>query len=148
MYPKFELEEKTKIFQKDLEEFENYFKIELAIDYKNFMIENNGGSVDSNYLYYLSYDLDDYLHIIEFKNMESLYESENLVREYEDLYFYKENNMLRIGDSNLGLDLCICYSKENFGKIYYIDDVHDYKFMLIANSFDEFMNGFEYKPDL
>lgn len=147
MYPKFEAEEKTKIFEKDLEEFENYFKIELSIDYKSFMLENNGGSVENKYLYYLSNE-DDYMEIIEFKNLEILYESQKLVEEYEDLNLYKKNKMLRIGDYLSGNSICLCYSNENIGKIYYIDDVHDDKFILIANSFDEFINGFEYNPDL
>lgn len=103
------------------------------------------------HLEYIEEDVKSYKEFIESikehnENYEEVIESiQDEIEEYKsDLkhYVFAENHMIIIADTFNNVLLCICHKGENLGKIYWIDEIHNDKFNLLANSFDEFINGF------
>ena len=136
-----------------LNEFKLKYKIKLENIYEKFLLDKNGGFINSNYVLYLGLNKEDYIHTVEFFNFERLEEILNIDledKEYEDRtgYFILKSKMLRIGQTNLGFDLCLSYSKKNFGKIYYIDDPHENEFIFLADNFEDFISRFEECPEM
>lgn len=142
-----------KVTLKNLANLEEKYNLDLEEKYKNFLLNKNGGYINLNYVFYLDEnDKDNYLHTVEFYSFKRLKDVlkinlKNKNDEYSIGYLLLKNNMLNIGQSNLGFELCLSYLKENFGKIYYVDDPHESEFVFLANSFDEFINGFEICPE-
>ncbi|MFN4149920.1 MAG: SMI1/KNR4 family protein [Candidatus Sericytochromatia bacterium] len=142
-----------KVSFEKIEKFENTYNLKLETKYKKFLLDENGGSISGYYIF--CHDKNDNLNFIqtvELYTLERLEEVHNITLtnkdyKYKNYYLFLKKKMLTIGYSNLAFSLCICYSKKDFGKLYYINDVHDYKFIFFANNIDDFINGFELCPE-
>lgn len=146
-------ENNKKITLNKIKKFRTKYNIEIDKEYEKFLLDKNGGFINLGYVIFLdSKDRDNYIHTVEFYDFERLKEILNIDLEDRNNidcmgHLVLNEKMLRIGESNLGFDLCLSYSKDNFGKIYYIDDPHENEFIFLANSFDELINRFEECPE-
>lgn len=153
MYP--EIEDSDKVSMKKIEEFEKKYSISLPQDYKNFLSKTNGCYIDSKWFYKCKNEnlsgfrleaLDE-IDIGIYGDLE-IFNSEPMNEDYPAPHIYFIKKVLYIGSIDAwDYSLYLCYEGENKGKLYKVDEPHDFEFFLIANSFDEFINGFEIDPD-
>ena len=144
------------ISENDIESFENRFKLKIPKDFRDFLLKTNGGIPEEKILDFQDHYIDDYLKVMEFFSLEKIADffesieeeglnnSNDLFLMYSKYYKYK---MLIIGEFYDNLFLCISYSEDNFGKIYYSDHEHEDDFSPICDSFTEFIEGFEYSEN-
>ena len=124
----------------------------LPNDYKNFLLNHNGGIPTPNEFKFIntnnesSNSLEDFFHSIFEENGEG-----NLERKY--IYLTNSNriigNILPIASDPFGNFVCISLDGEDKGKVYFWDhelepEEPSYENLsLIANSFSEFLNNLE-----
>lgn len=145
----------------DIIAFEEEFKIKLAESYKNFLLENDGGRVDSSEsdlsIFYKSFDIDKNedieCYLTDFNSIKEIKESLIHLLKKPDECFYLDECMKRgtliIGFEN-PIEISIGIREDNFGKIYrsnFTSAWNNNELQLIANSFEEFINGFEEEAD-
>ena len=138
-----------------IKSFEEKFDITLPKDYKSFMLENNGGESDKDWIF------DFYDNVIQ-KNNSSvirsffrIYENKNEEIVYDDLekickIMWNECTIspktLPIADDPGGNVICISLNEEDYGTVYFANHEYEdsdtgYLFMSkIALSFTEFIN--------
>lgn len=135
----------------DLINIELKYNIKLPDEYRNFLINTNGGVCNEGQEYDFINTLlerEDCIELNNFFSIEELYHDLDVIYKTkredvhpveDDIFLYK---ILRIADTYNDLDIGIRLSEEEFGSIYILDTPHGEK-IKIANSFDEFINGFE-----
>lgn len=142
---------------KVIEKVEKNFNISFPNGYKDFLLKTNGGRVQECMVFKSNNERVEPFEVREFSSLERVEELLGYIKEETDefilnneneelfLSFYKyfKNKMFIIGETYTSFDLSICHSGENIGKVYCVDNVHDDEFLLLANSFDAFMNNFE-----
>lgn len=135
--------------KEDIEKVEKILDITFPDDYKNFLLNSGGGKIkaNNNIFFYSKYD-DINIYV---ENIFRLNELEKINKDYN----LKKLKCLAIASytsgHDMGDEMAFMYvNKKHFGKIfinnYYVDKKTSYKeenFILIADSFDEFINGFE-----
>jgi hypothetical protein len=142
-------DDNIKISLSEIENFEKKYNLIFESKYKNFLLNENGGEISSDYVFFYGKKTShNCIQTVTLYNLERIEEVHNITLDDKDdlessNYLFLKNKMLTIGDSNLGFSLCISYSKEDFGRIYYIDDD---KFIFLANNINEFINNFEDCP--
>lgn len=121
----------NEISKADIQRIEQLIGSKLPNDYKNHMMNYNGGSVPLWKNYYFEFQ-DDSITLGRFHTISSL---ENYFNKRLSFLYPK---LLSIGSVNGG-SLAIGYQNENFGNIYvYFSDEGPHK---IANSFTEFIES-------
>jgi hypothetical protein len=143
------------INKKEIENLENKFNITFSNDYKSFLLEFNGGKPHNRMVFKSTnervepfvmvefYSLERLEKILEFIKTDTEESLENSQDMYNIYYEYYKNKMVSIGETYSNYSICICYSDENFGKIYCIDDAHEYEFLPLSTNFYDFINNFE-----
>ena len=131
--------EGRKLSESDLSIVESHFNFKFPDQYKNFLLEHNGG-IPGN-VYYL---VNDNGYVINF--FLSLFVKELSFEEY--FQDYKINTkvlpdrMVPIAEDAFGNAICISVSGEDYGAIFFWDhEDSDTEMRQIAISFNDFLNG-------
>lgn len=160
MKPEF-VEKNPPIDPKALDLFESTTGYKLPDDYKQFLLQHNGGNFYSSKIqkegFFFGYK-------IVFDDGEDCYMAVNWFYSLEsngDYFFLEEDPYDQETYGNYGVQLVIatgdprlvsiCLEGENYGKIFALQENALYEspeknFTKIADSFTEFMNGFDYHP--
>ncbi|MFN8674646.1 MAG: SMI1/KNR4 family protein [Candidatus Sericytochromatia bacterium] len=132
-----------------MEDIENYQKkhnIKLPQDYIDFLLENDGVESTSwmfhknNSLYYDKMWVSEFLSVAELESFAEAFYNENasfVIREC------KKNGAIIIGREN-PCEISIGIEEHNFGHIFFSCLISDDEMAKVADSFTEFINGFEY----
>ena len=142
----------------EIQTFENKFNIKLPQDYQDFLLENNGGQIDLSeselaFVYQIRDKRTNEIilgcYMPNFKSLKSIEESLiYLEKNPEDCYYLVETmkrGVLIIGFEE-PLEISIGFKNYNFGKVYrsgFTGAWFNNELQLLANSFTEFINGFE-----
>lgn len=149
------IKENDNITIKDIEDIENKYNVFFPNDYKDFLLENNGGipqelmvfkSINDRikpFIMFALHSLKELKEILQFVKDDTEGFLASSKDDFNPYYQYYQNKMVEIGETAINFFIYICYSEENAGKIYCADLIHDDEFILLANSFDEFINNFE-----
>jgi hypothetical protein len=137
-----------KLSEKDIEVFEKENEMLLPEDYKKFLIKNNGG-IPTPSTYTCPNNLG--YNLIEGDRMSDF--GIQYLNSLEEIYCLRNDNgtfsenMFCIGEDSGGNYYYISVSGNDKGKIYfwYHEKADGINLYLIANSFDDFINGF-YDP--
>lgn len=134
---------------------ENKFNIVFPNDYKSFLLKYNGGK--TNKVGFKNNDklIDGPLKIMNFYSLNRVVDFiEEIKKKNEDIEedsdweyyweYYAKENIIIIADTYSQVFICIGCNKNNFGKIYYKEHDHGEEFVLLANNFTEFLEGFEF----
>lgn len=150
------IEKNNQIFIEDIKELESKYNILLSDEYKEFLLNINGGKPNSNMAFNSIDKFIEPFTIMEFYDIERLDEileyvkndTEEFLLNGEDplnvFYLCSENKMIEIGETYSDWCIYICYSEKNFGEVYCADLTHDDGFTLLSNSFYDFINNFEF----
>ncbi|MFN4149922.1 MAG: SMI1/KNR4 family protein [Candidatus Sericytochromatia bacterium] len=145
---------KTTTLEK-IEQIESKYPIKIPIEHKNFLLNLDSPLryLDKKY-YMVEYGSDKYIKISELYDINKIYEfieyfqdgnKEDSLDDYELEFF--EKKLYNIGETYEEFDLCISYSDENYGKVYFTNMIHDNETTFLANNFDEFMLKLTTNPD-
>ena len=154
MYFMLKMENGYKIEEKLIIDFEKKFEINLPKDYKEFMIENNGGESDND-LFFDFYDnvtqknnssvIRSFFRIYEIKNNKIVYDDLEKICKIMWEEGTLDKKMLPIADDPGGNVICISLFSEDYGTVYFANHEYEdsdtgYLFVSkIANSFSEFV---------
>lgn len=134
-----------KISNEDIEIVENKYNFTFPKYYREFLLKYNGGK-PNELLFNHKFKVNEFSSL---SSIESFLEDvkKDMESDEEDymLWFYKfgKEKMIIIGEIGwVDLDLCVCYSNDNNGKVYFIDSVHEDEFYLLTDNFDDFINSF------
>jgi hypothetical protein len=128
-------------------------------DYKNFLLNSNGGHpIKSNFPLLIPINNNEHDGEIAWFNNIGNYESNNLINNFNTFSNRIPNNLISIGCNSFGDQICLCVYGTDYGKVYFWDHEneaaafgHEEPWMnnvyLIANSFADFINSL-YKFDL
>lgn len=125
----------------DLESFEHNYNITLPRDYRDFLIEYNGGYPNPG-TYKISYELGESILNI-FYGIGNMYD--NLEKKIDIFDEILEIGFIPIADDPCGNQICIGINKEYFGQIYHWahDKEHDEveSMYFLSESFKEFLES-------
>lgn len=143
-----------KISVEDIAEFENEVGMEFPEDYKNFMIEANGGTPKEELLYDFFDEVTEAENTSVIREFFSLFSDDTVkmsnLREIYKIMTYEETisvDMLPIADDPGGNVIGISLNKDDFGYVYFIN--HEYDDLdtgylvksRIAESFSDFIGA-------
>lgn len=137
------------ISEQRIKDFEIKFNLVLSREYKSFLMTYNGGDCFYNLIFKFNHEYYSPIRMLMFYNIQIIDElfEELKCNPEEDFYDNIPKNMLMIGCDYRDIDICISCDNENNGKIYctdkYFINEDGNKYILIANSFNEFLDKFE-----
>lgn len=124
---------------RDLERFENNHNLTLPIDYRDFLLEYNGGYPEPG-IYKISEDLGESI-INVFFGIGSMYD--NLDKKLDIFDEILEKGFIPIADDPSGDQICIGITKEYFGQVYHWAHDEEYDGMenmyYLSSNFKEFL---------
>jgi len=130
--------------EEELQVFEREIGIELPKSYRNFILKTN-----AKYIKEPHYNVDD--KIYEISGFTTFGDGEwTLQDHYRNLKEHFENRFIAFAHDSGGWQYVISIEKnENYGKIYFcrMDEEIDKATTLIANTFEEFIDGFHLNPN-
>lgn len=141
----------SNVNEEEIKLFEKRYNVTLPPDYKQFLLENNGGKPEVRRFETKDGKMTSSLMIL-FPLSEDA--QPNLISVYNE--FNQKGiippNFLAIGDDPIENKICISISGNNFGAVYYwsldMEDVHEdnyipteTNFSIVAESFTDFMNS-------
>jgi ankyrin repeat protein len=141
-----------KITIKDLDKFERKNKITFPEDYKKFLLKFNGGYPEPNfYLCGEGFGIntkfkeqkEEVVQIVDFTGLDGSFLASDIV----------PKNIFTIGEDNAGNYFCISVAGDDKGNIYFCNhgdcDEGPYSNLyLLANRFDDFLNGLQEDPSI
>jgi hypothetical protein len=140
------IEPNKKISIEDINNFEKEFKIKIPDDYKEFLLEHNGGEPEDDMIFDYDDELFGGFSILSFRSLKSI---RNELKRYtenpkEDYLETIKNKLFTFCLTTFNFQLCMGFGKKNKGKIYILDreEIYNTPFILISNSFTEFMSSF------
>lgn len=140
---------------KKIKSYEKEFNISLPKEYKEFLLEYNGGEVKSKTCIKPIYG-GTLLFMHEFFSIEHIFDCLKFSMEvykteldsyYPDMELFKKNHLL-IGHTMMGYDLSICFKGIGIDEIFYSFLLEDIDLVPVSDSFNEFINGFDYEENL
>lgn len=138
------IEPNPPITEAKLQEFENKF-LKLPLEYKNFLLEHNGGDADGFMFYQTNTEWWGELYIGWFLRLEEIEETLLALDNLDD--WEADVKCMEYGTLIIGMvspsQLSIGIKEDNFGKIYVSNFNEDIGIVAISESFDTFINGFE-----
>lgn len=132
----------------EIDEFETKFNISLPKDYKEFLLENNGG--DAKFMLFPNKTTywEGGISIDRFFSLNEIEESLKNIESYEDwepIVECMKKGSLIIAMEGL-TNVSIGIKDFNFNSIFVSNYTEGLDIEIISSSFDEFINGFE-EPD-
>jgi hypothetical protein len=130
----------SKISTEDVQSFEHQYEIELPEEYKQFLLNNNGGIPDK--VYYTENDADLVINFFLSLGSEK-YSIEEYIKDWRQEGL--ANELVPIGEDAFGNLICISCKGDNKGQVYVWN--HELsEIRLIAPSFNYLLSNL--KPDL
>ncbi|MDN8588364.1 hypothetical protein B2I21_27195 [Chryseobacterium mucoviscidosis] len=134
--------EKVKL--KNIEEFEAKYHVVLPVQYRDFLLEYNGGNVKPNVFKISDDEGETALNTLYGLDINESYDELSSV--FDSLYGEIPNEFISIGDDSGGNQICLGTSEEYTGKIYiFLHDIEPTEKMsnmfLISDSFDSFLDS-------
>lgn len=135
---------------KDIKKIEKKYKVKFPEDYIKFLLKYNGGDTN-DYIYFVNNRTYSCFEIEKFFSLREIdiNLSDNLeeCEEDEDKINLVFNKMIPIAETRIDLyiQILICLSKEDYGKIYITHLLEDDEFVCVADNFKKFISGFS-KP--
>ena len=126
------------VTENDINNFELKYCIKLPKEYKEFLLETNGGMTDSQYFEFKANW--DYVVGVTFF---SLVELKNKIVYYGSPYYDTPENIFPIAEDQAQNLICISLKAEDYGKIYlweaqFVEEIPDYSnIFFISNTLDE-----------
>lgn len=136
---------------------EAYLQHKLPRDYKNFLLQYNGGKPVPDCFKFFDSNNGSVVNFFFRINAEKEYRYADLLSAIRELRGRVPRDFIPIASDVFGNIICIAISGKLFGKVYFWD--HEFEtddneeptmrnMTLIANNFDEFINGlYEYVPE-
>ncbi|MCP1422284.1 hypothetical protein J3D43_000800 [Paenibacillus xylanexedens] len=133
-----------KIKLKNIEEFEAKYDVVLPVQYRDFLLEYNGGNVKPNVFKISDDEGETALNTLYGLDINESYEELSSV--FDSLYGEIPNEFISIGDDSGGNQICLGTSEEYAGKIYiFLHDIEPTEkisnMFLISDSFDSFLDS-------
>ncbi|UPK42414.1 SMI1/KNR4 family protein [Paenibacillus pabuli] len=133
-----------KIKLKNIEEFEAKYAVVLPVQYRDFLLEYNGGNVKPNVFKISDDEGETALNTLYGLDINESYDELSSV--FDSLYGEIPNEFISIGDDSGGNQICLGTSEEYAGKIYiFLHDIEPTEKMsnmfLISDSFDSFLDS-------
>lgn len=133
-----------KIKLKNIEEFEAKYAVFLPVQYRDFLLEYNGGNVKPNVFKISDDEGETALNTLYGLDINESYDELSSV--FDSLYGEIPNEFISIGDDSGGNQICLGTSEEYAGKIYiFLHDIEPTEKMsnmfLISDSFDSFLDS-------
>lgn len=136
-----------------LSEFESEIGIVLPKDYRQFLLQNNGGKPVPDFFWIDRHK--DGSRVCQFYGLHSESRVFSLRTCTRENRFGIPSSMLPIGDDGMGNYLCLGISADNLGWVFFLDhDLHPYDnpesmigIRKLANSFTGFLNNLEKSPE-
>lgn len=150
------VKENKSISLNDIKKIESDFNISLPEDYVDFLITYNGGRTNEasfpNTNYIGNIRISEFFEIkrvVDF--IEEIKKKPDEIAENSDWKYYWSDyaikNIIIIADTYNQVLICLSCNKDSFGQIYYKDHDHGENFSLLANSFTDFIQGFDFLPE-
>ncbi|MGV2962607.1 SMI1/KNR4 family protein [Paenibacillus sp. AGC30] len=129
---------------KNIEEFEAKYDVVLPVQYRDFLLEYNGGNVKPNVFKISDDEGETALNTLYGLDINESYDELSSV--FDSLYGEIPNEFISIGDDSGGNQICLGTSEEYAGKIYiFLHDIEPTEKMsnmfLISDSFDSFLDS-------
>jgi cell wall assembly regulator SMI1 len=132
------------VTQQDISEFEKSFEVRLPKDYKDFLLETNGGRPEKSFFPFEDdgfgigwfYNLKNGKYTLEF-TLELLWIAEQTI----------PRNLIPIARGHGADFYCICLDTANYGQIYVWHGNMDVEPFKVANSFSELIEGLTDDPE-
>jgi hypothetical protein len=130
-----------------LESFEKFIQIKLPVDYREFLLQYNGGKPQPSGFWIHPYDDGD--SVYQFLGLHDGPKGRSIdTCKGEELYGIPRS-LLPIGDDGLGNSICLGLSESTYGEIFFLDhDEHPYHdpespdgIIKLSNSFTEFCDS-------
>ena len=138
-----------------MEKFERKFNIKLPNDYKSFLVNNNGGEIEGDWIFDFYDNVIDKYNSSIVRNFFRIYKSKDDKDKYDNLekickVMWKEKTLsksiLPFADDPGGNIICISLDSRDYGTIYFVN--HEYEdsetgylcMSKITSSFTEFLN--------
>lgn len=134
----------SQISQGDISEFENKYEVSLPQEYKDFLLQTNGGRPEPDFFPFSDdgfvvtwfYNLKNGKHLLEL-TLELLWIAEQIV----------PRTLIPIARDQGGDLVCISLNEEEYGKIYMWFGSTDSDPVFLAESFTEFIDALVEEPD-
>jgi hypothetical protein len=131
-----------------IERLEEKIQHTLPMDYKEFLMENNGARAHGYEIKFQRKYHNEYeevsAFVIEIRTVQSLLGS--VCVEYDEENPDRKYLMITIGASG-GDGMFFSLNEETYCWIYWADMTHEGEFIFVAKTFTEFINRFELNPD-
>ncbi|MDA7026852.1 SMI1/KNR4 family protein [Bacillus sp. CLL-7-23] len=136
--------ENEKVSLENIKTFEDDYNVTLPEEYKNFLLEYNGGDVNPNVFKISDEQGESALNTLYGLNISAEYDELSSV--FDSLEGELPQELLSIGDDSGGNQICIGISGNYFGKIYiWMHDIEEGEYMdnvfFLANNFNEFLDS-------
>lgn len=133
-----------KINLKNIEDFEVKHHIEFPIQYRDFLLEYNGGNVKPNVFKISDEEGETAVNTLYGLDISESYD--DLSNVFDSLHGEIPDEFISIGDDSGGNQICLGISGEYSGKVYmFIHDIESTEEMsnmfFISNTFDSFLDG-------
>ncbi|MEK7434946.1 MAG: SMI1/KNR4 family protein [Cyanobacteriota bacterium] len=133
--------------KKNIESFEKKISQKLPNDYKEFLLENNGGSIEDNYYNYFYYKEDENIFIGVFFPLDEIF---NALDDYDFIDGFDKNWAI-IATGGEDYRLFMSLDEIDFGHIYFAnitDENVEKDYIFITNSFSNLINNIEKERDV
>ncbi|MFN4151809.1 MAG: SMI1/KNR4 family protein [Candidatus Sericytochromatia bacterium] len=131
----------------DIHKFEREFNIKLPQSYKKFLLDVNGGKPTTLMRYKTNTEIWGDISIYTFESLEEMKKSLIYLNKSPENNYYLEESMkkgvLIIALEGLS-EISIGIKENNLGKVYMSNFTENIDLELISESFEAFINGFEY----
>lgn len=131
-----------KVSLEKIKEFETKYNINLPIQYREFLLEYNGGNVKPNVFKISDEEGETAVNTLYGLGIAEHYDE--LSNVFDSLYGEICEEFISIGDDSGGNQICLGIEGNYLGKIYLLHDVEEIEEMnnmiFISNSFNDFLN--------
>jgi hypothetical protein len=142
------------VTETELDEFEKRYCVSLTTDFRNFLLQYNGGRPIPSF-FWVNIDGSDGSNVFQFYGVHHQHLPPSLETYLGEERYGVSRTLLPIGDDGVGDLICMGIAIENLGKIYFLDhEIHPYNdpesaegITILANSFSEFLASLTKSPD-
>lgn len=147
-----------KITEKRITKIENKIKVSFPDEYRNFLLEHNGGECEPNGFVFIENGEETEAEVRSFFAIGGI-DGDYDLEENIDIYIFDEKRLpglyFPVAEDDLGNLVCISCNKDDYGHIYFWDaeneceteediDTYNDNMYLLAKSFNQFINNLKF----